>query len=152
MKTAMNILISGLFTASGLMVLLPTPPAFACNCVSPNPTHEEALTRSDAVFSGKVIARHDPKAGARLRSGADPIVWTFAVDRVFKGKVAKQQKVISPAFEGSCGIEFKLGTRYQVYARRSGKNLTTRLCYGTKQLLNLPAQQQPNLPTGSIPR
>jgi len=150
MKTAISILISGLFTASGLMVLLPTPPAFACSCASSTP--EEALTRSDAVFSGKVIARHDPKAGARLRSTADPIVWTFAVDRVFKGKVATQQKVISPASDASCGIAFKLGTRYQVYARRSGKNLTTFLCSGTRQLLNLPAQQQPNLPTCSIPR
>ena len=136
-QSAMKIIISGLFAASGLMVLLPTPPAAACSCDTP--TAEESLKNADAVFSGKVIARYDPKARARLHSSADAIIWTFAVDSVSKGKVARQQKVTSPRLSASCGVNFRLNAQYKVYARRVSNSLQTHLCSGTRPFV-MPAE------------
>lgn len=138
----MKILLSSLFTASGLMVLLPTPQVFACSCAAR--TAKEYFDSADAVFNGKVIASYDPTR-ARLRSGADPIIWTFAVDGISKGKVAGQQKVISPVFEGSCGVDFRINAWYQVYARRVNNRLETNICSGTRQLNTSPS-------TGSQPK
>jgi putative component of toxin-antitoxin plasmid stabilization module len=129
--------LSGLFSAgviavSGLIILPWTPRVLACSCADVSP--DLKFRHADAVFTGKAIARKDLKAGAKLRSGIDPIAWTFDVERVFKGNVAKQQSVLSAAMGASCGIQFKVGDRYQVYAKRQGNTLSTHLCSGTKPL------------------
>jgi hypothetical protein len=48
--------------------------------------------------------------------------------------VSRRQKVQSPSSEASCGVEFKVGDRYQVYAKRTRGVLSTHLCSGTKPL------------------
>jgi hypothetical protein len=131
-KKLSGLLSVGAIVASSLALPSWTPKVLACSCIdfSPNVKRQNA----EAVFTGRVIASKDLKAGAKIRSGIDPIAWTFAVEHVFKGNVAKQQQVNSAAMDMSCGFPFKVGDRYQVYARREGNTLTTRLCSGTKPL------------------
>lgn len=125
-----KILLSCVFTVPGLIVAT-APPALACSCL--DMTNDEAVKRADVVFSGKVIAYQKPiKASPSM--GIDLITWTFEVHNAFKGKVAKQQKVISPVDEGVCGVRLKVGERYKVYAKRRNNSLETNLCSGTQQL------------------
>jgi putative component of toxin-antitoxin plasmid stabilization module len=131
-KKLSHLLSAGVIAASSLMFPSWTPRVLACSCV--DFSSDLKFRYADAVFTGKVIASKDLKAGAKIRSGIDPIAWTFAVERVFKGNVAKQQQVNSAAMDMSCGFQFKVGDRYQVYARREGHTLSTHLCSGTKPL------------------
>jgi putative component of toxin-antitoxin plasmid stabilization module len=131
-KKLSGLLSASVIAASSLMFPSLTPRVLACDCADVSP--DLKFRHADAVFMGKAIARKDLKAGAKLRSGIDPIAWTFDVERVFKGNVAKQQSVLSAAMGASCGIQFKVGDRYQVYAKRQGNTLSTHLCSGTKPL------------------
>jgi hypothetical protein len=117
---------------SGLVLVPQTPQALACSCATLS--SKMKLRHADAVFRGRAIAQRDLKAGAKQRSSADPISWTFAVERVLKGRVSRRQKVQSPSSEASCGVQFKVGDRYQVYAKRTRGVLSTHLCSGTKPL------------------
>ncbi|MGB8698381.1 MAG: hypothetical protein WCD18_03105, partial [Thermosynechococcaceae cyanobacterium] len=117
---------------AGLVLIPQTPKALACSCADRSP--EEKLRYADVVFTGRAIAEQDLKAGASQRSGADPIRWTFAVESVTKGTVSGQIQVQSASMEASCGVRFKLGDRYQVYAKQTGNVLSTHLCSGTQPL------------------
>jgi Tissue inhibitor of metalloproteinase len=130
-KKLSGLVSASVIAASSLMFPSLTPRVLACDCADVSP--DLKFRHADAVFMGKAISRKDLKAGAKLRS-IDPIAWTFDVERVFKGNVAKQQSVLSAAMGASCGIQFKVGDRYQVYAKRQGSTLSTHLCSGTKPL------------------
>ena len=114
---------------AGATVLLPAPTVWACDCAVLSA--QEYFTAADAVFTGTVTARFEPTSGPRGGS-SDPIVWNFAVESTAKGTVSHPQDVISAASEVSCGYEFAVGQRYQVYARRAGGELETGLCSGTR--------------------
>jgi hypothetical protein len=131
-KKLSRFLSAGVIAASSLVFPSGTSRVLACSCAGASP--DLKFRYADAVFTGKVIASKDLKAGAKIRSGIDPIAWTFAVEQVLKGNIAKQQQVLSAAMDMSCGVQFKMGDRYQVYARREGNTLSTHLCSGTKSL------------------
>ena len=140
--TALKILRASVLTVSGLIVLLPTPPANACLCGG-------SLNQDEAIFKGKVIAREEYDAIAQV-PGNDSILWTFAVDTVTKGKVVNQEKVMVGS--NDCEFRFDLGRRYQVYAGRFQGILATSRCSWTKQL-DLPdapdSSAQPQPPANS---
>jgi hypothetical protein len=131
-KKLSRFLSAGVIAASSLVFPSETSRVLACSCAGASP--DLKFRYADAVFTGKVITSKDLKAGAKIRSGIDPIAWTFAVEQVLKGNIAKQQQVNSAAMDMSCGVQFKVGDRYQVYARREGNALSTHLCSGTKPL------------------
>jgi hypothetical protein len=118
------------WTVPGLIILPTAPAAFGCSCVSPS---AQQFQSADTVFTGKVLAWKDLNAGAKVRRSEDSIAWTFAVEKVFKGTVPKQQQVLNNPM-GMCGIVFRVGERYQVYTRRKGTIVSTHLCTGTRPL------------------
>lgn len=123
------IMIAVLFAGS---VALPST-ASACSCEQP-PAVSEELSRSDAVFSGKVIATDDKLA---LFSPATHSV-VFQVARVWKGSGKSQIKIKTGQGGGDCGYDFNVGQEYLVYAVEStmyGANqLTTIICDRTAVL------------------
>lgn len=123
--------LAGLLLAGGLVFALPGT-AFACSC-APHAPLEKAVEQSDAVFTGTVTASEPPTGGA-VQSSAEPITYTFAVDRVVAGDVGSEVEVTTAAMEVSCGIEFREGTRYVVFATGSDHNLETNLCTRTEQV------------------
>jgi hypothetical protein len=131
MRTCVRSALVTLLLAGGLVFALPGR-ALACSCV-PHPPVEKAIEQSDAVFTGTVTAS-DPPTGGEIWSGAEPITYTFAVDRVVAGEVGSTVEVTTAAMEVSCGIEFREGTRYVVFATDSGGFLETNLCTRTEQI------------------
>src|SRR4028118_2144063 len=123
--------------AASLLVLTSNA-ASACVCLTTTP--KKNFRNSRVVFAGKVIdimAKTD-----RSRDTSDSLVafkLTFEVSKVWKGKVDKQQVVLtSESFRG-CEYSFEKGKEYLVYA--SGEELTiqTSLCNATKPLANAQA-------------
>jgi hypothetical protein len=82
------------------------------------------------VFIGSVVAREDPNTGD-VQSSADPISWTFDVQSVQKGGAGGSETITSVRDSATCGFEFTVGKRYQVFADRSSSGLTTDICAGT---------------------
>jgi hypothetical protein len=113
-----------------LMISLAFPVKFAraCSCVPP-PSDREAMTTTDAVFSGTVIEIDDPEGGGPVISSGRQITYTFDVDGIAKGDVAADERVTSAADGVSCGADFADGGRYVVFADKDEKgDLTTSLC------------------------
>ena len=108
-------------------------PAMACSPAFGTPTEQELLARADVVFEGVVLGSRDPSAGAPM-SSLDPILYTFAADRVVKGSITAQPVVATPRSGASCGTTFAVGARYRVYARIEGGILTTLSVSGNRQV------------------
>lgn len=108
-------------------------PAQACSCVQIS--DQESLESADVVFEGVATSRSESSGGEHTGS----YVWTFDVDRLFKGQVTDPQDVSAGASGSSCGVSFELQTAYRVYASRSeSSSLTTHLCSATTKLANIP--------------
>ena len=102
------------------------PVAEACSCVQPG-TPAEHLERADAVFSGTV---RDVKQNAM---GYITKRVLFDVDATWKGIDDTQVVILTGGGGGDCGIDFKEGKRYVVYANHSKmygdeERLTSILC------------------------
>ena len=109
----------GLARAGVVMALLcaglvvPGAAAQACTCADSGPAQD--FKRADVVFLGNVLER-DPPAGTAEADAASEVTFTFAVQRVFKGKVAAEQPVISQGLAGYCGQTFNTNDSVLVYA------------------------------------
>jgi cell division septation protein DedD len=136
-----------LVIAFQLVVASRTPVAWACTCRPAS--DQEYFNQAEVVFTGTVVGRDDPNAGSQARSSSDSIVWTFHVDRIYKGEAAEQQAVRSAMSGASCGFEFAMAQRYEVFARTSDGALTTGLCDGNRQLAE---GATPVAPAGAGPR
>jgi hypothetical protein len=127
---------------AGLAAIVTAPPAHACSCVGF--TDEQAFTRADVVFVGRVVGYSAP---AIPRSSIDPALWTFRVDRVYKGAAAARQGVVSALSGASCGLEIPRRGTFVVFARREpdlperrveGTTLYAGLCDGTRPVAERP--------------
>jgi hypothetical protein len=78
-------------------------PASACSCIPPDPG--PMLERSEAAFIGRVVSHVDPPLDGMIRSSADLVTYTFAVESVAKGDLAEFVQVLSPISGASCGFE-----------------------------------------------
>jgi len=96
---------------AGLVV--PVAAAQACTCASSGPAKD--FQRADVVFLGNVLER-DPPAGTPEADSASEVTFTFAVQQVFKGKVAAEQPVVSQGLAGYCGQTFDTDDSVLVYA------------------------------------
>jgi len=84
------------------MLLLASNDSFACACIGPG-TAREGLKRANSVFLGRVVAVNEDK-------------FTFDVERVWKGASSRQIVVRDWHAGTDCAFNFKLGTRYVVFA------------------------------------
>lgn len=105
-------------------------PASACSCLPP-PEPEFALGRADAVFAGRVFRIDDPRKGGTVFSTADPMVYHFKVDYVWKGPTTDTISIHTVRGESSCGFSFTPGELYIVYAHDKQGELSTGLCSRT---------------------
>ena len=114
--------------------------ARACTCARVSP--EEGLRESEAVFSGEVVDI-DADADEDFVPGPPPLHLdpvTFEIEESWKGISEGQQQVVvrGDGPGASCGIQFREGERYLVYAYRGGEGedgpLGTGVCEGTKPL------------------
>lgn len=120
------------FPVAALALVGAARPCLACSCIAASDA--EHFRQAEVVFVGIVLERR-PIAPEPISSSADPVTWVFDVESVQKGEAAEQQEVVSPRDEASCGFEFQIGRRYQVFASRSDDGrLATNLCTGTREL------------------
>ena len=68
------------------------------------------LNEADAAFVGRPIAQEIPNDGP-VFSTADPVVYTFEVEKAVKGDIGDQVEVHSLRSGASCGLEFRLPHR-----------------------------------------
>ena len=105
----------GAVLLAAVVVLLPAGAAMACSCVEA-PPDRALLGRSDVVFTGKLVERHDPTVFLGLSSSTDPAVLVFAVETVHKGSVAQRQGIETARSGATCGLELTQGRRALVFA------------------------------------
>jgi hypothetical protein len=114
-------------------LVIPVAAAQACTCANSGPAKD--FKRADVVFLGNVLER-DPPAGTPEEDSASEVTFTFAVQRVFKGKVVAEQPVIAQGLAGYCGQTFETNASVLVYAADETLNTpepryVTELCSGS---------------------
>lgn len=143
----MRLLRSGIVgIAACIAVLIAAVPCWACSCVARSDA--EHFEAADVVFTGHATARRDTAPPGPTQGSADPIVWTFHVQSVQKGRAAQNQEVSTTRDEASCGVEFAIDSRYQVFARSVDGRLHTGLCDGTRKISE---DAQPYRPAAATP-
>lgn len=115
-------------------LLTTAAPSRACTCGTAPIT--ELFARADVAFVGTPTARHDPNAGAAIRSSADPIHYAFTVELAWKGVDTDTLTVLTSADGASCGRSFTLGQRYLVLCHFRNVRPWTGLCSGDDLLQN----------------
>ena len=134
-----------------LLAALFAPEARACSC-RPLPPVSDAYKQADAVFLGTVVDVTDRRnivrrGWAQLRSTLgirstwldhlqeEGLAVTFKVDRSWKTVRAERVMVLTARDGAGCGIPFKVGDRYLVYAMLAeGKEYVTGICSRTHNL------------------
>jgi hypothetical protein len=101
---------------------LSNSPAAACSGTRLLPDGRTAFDEAAAVFTGTVV-RRDAPVRFLTYSSADLIAWTVVVDNVRKGEVGSRVTVYSERSDASCGVEFELGHRYEVFGYSSDGRL-----------------------------
>ncbi|MCX7570956.1 hypothetical protein OS242_13485 [Tumebacillus sp. DT12] len=120
----------------------PADRAAACSCVGF--TTLEAKDVSDAVFRGTVTEIKKPWMS---KGTGDLAKITLQVEEVWKGAAVQEIVVSSALSEASCGVEFREGESYLVFAKNDGGRLTTSICNETKKL-SLASQALKDLGSG----
>jgi len=80
---------------------------FGCICSVPPKDAKEAKSRSQAVFSGEVIS---------FEKEGDNGLFTFKVEKVWKGVTEKQLVLADLMYKSSCDNGLKVGQRYIIFA------------------------------------
>jgi hypothetical protein len=115
-------LLAALLLAGSCVVVLGAPAMAACPA-RPASTQSHVMDASD-VFSGSVADR---------RRAGDQVVYTVAVDRVYKGSVgAPEVEVSTERSRRGCGLpDLRPGAHYVFFATAGGSALTTDQRNGT---------------------
>jgi MYXO-CTERM domain-containing protein len=114
---------------AGLAWLVPAP-ARACSCMKPPPPRE-AAEAATAVFQGKVTSMEvDKPEGSYLGFH----VYTFEVERRWKGDAAETLTVRTADNSAACGRPFDVGENYLVYAKDIEGRLSDNLCSRTRTI------------------
>ncbi|WP_344651971.1 hypothetical protein [Cryptosporangium japonicum] len=103
-------------------------PAQACDCVPLTPA--EARSEASTVFVGTATQR----VGHPDEGSPDPVTYRFTVERVLKGEAGPTLSVRTNNSADACGVDFRIGDRYEVYALDAdGTPFATR-CGGTHRI------------------
>jgi hypothetical protein len=125
---AIRLALAVLMGGSGL-VLGVAEPAFACSCASASTG--EYVRYADVIVTGTLIDMQDPPQQP-IMSSTDPITYTVAVDRTFKGEPNSEIEFTSAMSGASCGLEgMRVDRNYTFFLNTSGGGLTANLCGGT---------------------
>jgi hypothetical protein len=147
-----TVLVGVLALAVPVIMVGTAPAALACSCVTQQLAAQ--ADRADVVFSGRVLAL-EPERPRTMVGSADPVTWTFSVDRRYKGDAQAPQPVVSARSEASCGVEFREGRTYLVlgtHQQAGGTlHLASTLCNGTRELAAVPAADLAVLGPGQVP-
>ena len=127
MKIARGILVVALLAPA--LVVVGATQAFACTCIPPQPD-AKAIADADAVFTG-TLSEVEPGADIGFDLNVE---WTFAVEETYKGDLGETQDVRSATQGPACGLVFKEGKRYAVFAYENRGNLVTDSCTNTRPL------------------
>ncbi|WP_449623092.1 hypothetical protein [Robertmurraya sp. Marseille-Q9965] len=118
-----------------LMVSFPSTSS-ACSCAEQQSVEEE-FKQSKAVFRGKVL---EVKENRSINGSMSNSV-LFEVSKTWKGVDETQIIITTGVSDGDCGIEFRKGEEYLVYATEStmyGENtLVSTICDRTGELQTL---------------
>jgi hypothetical protein len=147
------------FLALGGAVLAPGP-ACACSCVATTPA--QAFARADAVFVGRVVDRASKDRFPWERTGV--AVWTFEVERIYKGEVQRRQEIVTMDSGASCGLELDGSGPFVIYATHDSSYIDPErdqyaagLCDGSQPLtpaversLAAQAPEGPIMPASSV--
>jgi hypothetical protein len=134
-------------TALAMLSLLLAADACACDCFPAREITVEA-SATDAIFIGVPRARSAQISRAdgtllaflkRLVGSApnhrpDDVFYEFDVIESLKGTGTERQRVYTAYDSAACGCTFQSGTRYIVFATRSGNELRTHLCTSTSRV------------------
>lgn len=137
-----RVLVSVLLVACAAVVpMVGAGPATACSCGPP--TDEQAFARSDAVFTGEVVATTRlPRTADTLGQEDGAVIRTVAVTRVFKSDLTRTLLVATRA-GSTCTTGFESGGPVLVFAHELQRparlpydhaSSTTELCGGTRPL------------------
>ncbi|WIV17381.1 LPXTG cell wall anchor domain-containing protein [Paenibacillus polygoni] len=131
-KRKINIFLSICLLVSIMTISIPSN-AYACSCVEPISVQDE-LSRSEAVFSGRVIEVKEERTNGYLSNTV-----LFEISEVWKGGSESQIIIRTGGGGGDCGIQFKEGEDYLVYAKSSSmygdrEELVTIICDRTSVL------------------
>jgi hypothetical protein len=120
--------------AGAAVPTLAVGPAHACSCTGG--TDAEKFKLAQAVFTGTLVGREEPNESASVQSSADPVIYTFAVDRVYKGTITNPQRVKSVVDGASCGLELRSNGPFVVFtSERPFVTLPDAgLCGGTREV------------------
>lgn len=115
--------------------------AYACTCRES--TESEQLERASVAFIGTVVA--DQATG-------DTRTYTFAVDRVYRGRVEASQPVLTHVQNSACGLELPGASQYLVLGFVQDGAILASSCGGTRPG-GAPALLGPGYPpqSGSAP-
>jgi len=105
----------------GMLVLTPTQ-SWACSCAGQSAA--EYVKRADTIVDATLVW---------TSTNGMERTYSLAIDRVFKGKAAQREKVLTQASEAACGLgELATDERYLFFIK--GKHLgtmSTGLCDGS---------------------
>ena len=151
MSRPLTVFASLVLAILGVMFLSPPDCASACMCAiegSQEERAERAISRSDAVFSGKVVAfeKLEKPPSTTMTEPTMPLtpfsrnaIATLRISEVWKG--AEQRTIrlttVTPFLAGgSCTHHFEEGREYLVYANTRQDGLKVEDCSETKLLSN----------------
>lgn len=126
---ALRLLLAGALGALSWVVLV-APPSYACSCAVTGTA--ELVDHASVVVTGTITDKQPPPRRP-VMSSTDPVTYTVAVDRAYKGDTADRIEVLSAVSGASCGLEgVRVGQRYLVFADHGrGGDLWASLCGGT---------------------
>jgi len=108
------------------------PRAEACSCLPSGPPCQN-LFQSDAVFVGTVTAIRPMRTPETERLVLERRSVAFSVEKGVRGISGSTVDVRTGFGGGDCGIDFKIGERYVVYAyRHPDGSLSTGICSRTR--------------------
>lgn len=107
--------------------------ARACSCMAPG-TPCESYGTANAVFVGTAVSVRElerPKP-EDLDKWHYRRVFKFSVEQSYLGVDGTEIEIFTGVGGGDCGYQFKIGTRYLVYAHSYQNRLSTSICTRTK--------------------
>ena len=93
-----------------------------CECLMYK-SSQDALRNADAAFVGRIIASRDTVLTAGEGPGDPYLVFTFLIERRWKGPDSAQIEVVTPLHSTACGASFSRLEPYLVFAHRNRQDL-----------------------------
>lgn len=145
MGRLVRLLVAALLGLGGAAVVVVgiASPASACSCAVGPPEDRAAAdalyAAAGAVFTGRLVDRDEPGVGLDgVSSSGDLATVTFAVDTVYKGRVAPRQDVLTPQSGASCGLELNGEGPFLMFAEQGADGaLRSYLCSGNTDRVDL---------------